>query len=429
VNVLLFDVDGVLVDDRGYRAGILATVNYYSRLMGQGDRALAPDAIDFFHAHGYTNEWDICPLAIGALIASAVRQHPELELAYAPLEAFLLQFRSIDAGPIDYREWVAVTRDRPGRPSERALSALTEALSGLSLSDSTRAACQSALAELLTDPYDFAHAQVTRLFQEHVLGSSLFEEVYRIRPRFDLPSLLYDEDRSALSAPARSTLLDLVARAGARMCVYTARPSLPPSDLANWLIDSSQAPIGFSPEAELALQLIDLSETPLIGMGRMQWLAAQVGAKVEYLTKPAPVQALAAILAAVTGHESDSLRAAYRLISEGDSASVPVALWREPADVWVVEDAVLGIHAAMGAADLLRKRGVTTRLHTLGISAGGPKADALAGLCEAVVPGVDQAIDYIAARIGLPSTPTSNLQPPTSSLEPPTSNFQPPASN
>ncbi len=408
MNILLFDVDGVLVEDQGYRAGLVATINYYTRLMGQGDRAPDPAAIDVFHAHGYTNEWDSCPLAIGALIASALRAHPDLDLTRAPLDDFLAQFRSADAGPIDYREWISATRDRPGRPSERALSMLTDALAGLPVSPSTRDAAASAFAFLLADPYDFANAPVTQVFQEHVLGSSLFEEVYRVRPRFDVPSLLYGEDRAALSASARAMLLDLMASEGAHVCVYTARPSLPPSDVADWLTDASHAPVGFSPEAELALQLIDLGDIPLIAMGRLQWLAAQVGTKVEYLTKPAPLQALAAILAAVSRREAESLRSAYRLVSEGESIGTLSQLAGQPIDVWVVEDSSLGVHAAAGAIDLLRKHDTDARLRALGVSPGGPKADTLSDLCEAVVPAVDDAIRYIAAHIRAARPPTTS---------------------
>jgi hypothetical protein len=286
---------------------------------------------------------------------------------------------------------------------------LTDALTGLLVSPSTRDATASAFAVLLADPYDFANAPVTQIFQEHVLGSSLYEEVYRVRPRFDVPSLLYDEDRAMLSAWARARLLDLIANDGVRVCVYTARPSLPPSDVADWLADAAHAPVGFSPEAELALQLIDLGDVPLIAMGRLQWLAAQVGTKVEYLTKPAPLQALAAILAAVSRREAESLRSAYRLVSEGESLGVLSPLAGQPIDVWVVEDSSLGVHAALGAIELLRKHDADVRLRALGVSPGGPKADVLSGLCEAVVPTADDAIRYIADHMHAAQPPISNL--------------------
>ena len=429
MNILLFDVDGVLVEDRGYRASLIATINYYSRMMGQGDSAPDEAAIEVFHAHGYTNEWEICPLAIGALVVLGLRARPDLPLTPAPLDDFLAQFRSVRAGPIDYRAWIAGTTDRPGRPSERALSALKEALAGLPVPDSIRAAAASTLDELLADPYDFANAALTQVFQEHALGSSLFEEVYRMRPRFDVPSLLYNEDRSALDPAARSALLNLVADTGARLCVYTARPSLPPADIVSWLTDTFRLPPGFSPEAELAMHMVDLGDFPLIAMGRMQWLADRVGARVEYLTKPAPVQALAAIIAAVSRRESEALQSAYRMVSEGEAIDTLAGLEDQSIDVWVVEDARLGVSAAAGAIDLLRKHNLDVRLHALGVSAGGPKADALAGLCEAIVPTVNDAITYIVDRIRAAQLSTSNLQSPTSNpstslrtgLQPPTS--------
>jgi hypothetical protein len=286
---------------------------------------------------------------------------------------------------------------------------LLDALSKLPLPAATREIVTAALRELLADPYDLAQAAPTRLFQELALGSSLFEEVYRTRPRLDVTSFLYVEDRAALSPSGRETLLNLIKDTGARLCVYTARPSLPPADIAVWRGGPPRIPEGYSPEAELAMLLLDLSDCPIIAMGRMQWLADRVGTKVEYLTKPAPVQALAAMIAAVTRSESGALETAYRMVSEGDDASPLAGLRNQPIDVWVVEDARLGVHAAAGAANILRKHGVDVRLHALGVSAGGPKADVLANLCEAIVPSVNEAIDYIDERIRAAQLAVSNL--------------------
>jgi len=399
LNILLFDVDGVLVEDRGYRASIVATVNYYSRLMGQDECAPDPAAIEVFHAHGYTNEWDICPFAIGVLIVSRLRASPDTSIQSGPFNEVFRQFSAVAAAPIDYATWIAATAGHSGRPSERALVVLRQALDSLRLPDSTRTAVAATLTGLLQDPYDFPSAMVTQVFQEFALGSALYEEVYRRRPRFDAPSLLFEEDRSALEPASRASLQKLAAENGARICVYTARPSLPPADVVTWLGGAPRLPEGYSPEAELALQLIDLGDFPMIAMGRMMWLANRVGAKVEYLTKPAPAQALAAIIAAVTRRESEALQSAYRLVSEGEEASALSALQSEPIDVWVVEDARLGVHAAAGAIELLRKHHVDARLHALGVSPGGPKAHSLAALCEAIVPSVNHAIAYIADRI------------------------------
>lgn len=399
MNILLFDIDGVLVDDRGYRAGLGLTIDHFSEMIGQQKRAPAPEIIELFHANSFTNEWDICAFAIGALIVATVRAHPEIELSTAPLIEFLPQLRGVDPRTFDYTEWVIATDARAGSPSERARTVLDDALSMLTLSESTQAAVAAALNELLTDPYDVANSIVTQVFQEHILGSSLFEEVYRMHPRFDAMSLLYNEDRSFLKAESRRLVRELVAEGILRACIYSARPSLPPSSTLDWLEQSTHSPQGYSPEAELALQLIEWSELPLIAMGRMQWFANLVGTRVEYLVKPSPVQALAAIIAALSRHEADAIESAYRLMSEGQVSSTLTALDDRKLDVWVVEDSVIGVHAASAAIDLINKGDLRAHLHALGVSAGGPKAEALSTLCETIVADVNQAIAYIVERV------------------------------
>jgi hypothetical protein len=400
MNILLFDVDGVLIEDRGYQAAINATLKYFGRLMGAGHIALDDATRELFHAHGYTNEWDLCPFAIGVMIVEALKAAPELKLRSEPLENFLKQFNVYRATSLPYAGYVARTEQTAGRPAERALAVLRHELSSIKLIDDSRAAAESILYTILADPYRVATATVTQVFQEHVLGSSAFEETYHLPPRFNVSSLLFDEDRSLLKPQARHTLIRLAAAPQSHLCVYTARPSLPPTDDVNWLLDAHRRPTGYSPEAELAVQVAGLEDYPLIAMGRMQWLAARVKQPVEYLTKPAPVQAFAAIGAAISQRESAALIAAYALVSRGEVIAPLATLIGQSIDVWVVEDAVLGLHAARGAIELLPHFGIDARLHGIGISSGGPKAAALAPLCEVIVKDVNEAIDSIAHAVG-----------------------------
>lgn len=398
-HIVLFDVDGVLVEDRGYHAGINATLNYFGQLMGIDQTAIDDTTREVFHAHGYTNEWDLCPFTIGAMIVEALRHKSHLKLQTMPLDGFLKQFNLDQSGPIPCIDYLEQTDRFAGTPSERAQAVLLEALASIPLDVDTRLAVESTLREILADPYNITHSIITQILQEHVLGSSAFEETYRLRSRFDVPSLLYSEDRSLLEPDAKHTLDRLALSERAKVCVYTARPSLPPLDDVNWLTEAGRRPIGYSPEAELALQLIGLEDYPLIAMGRMQWLAARVKQPVEYLTKPAPVQALAAIGAALSRQEAESLTAAYTLVSRGELIGPLIELRGQSLEVWAVEDAVLGLHAARGAIDLLRRFEIDAHLHSIGISRGGPKADALAPLCEVVLANVNEAIDYIARAI------------------------------
>lgn len=396
MNLLLFDIDGVLVYDRAYRAGVIAVLDYFGGLMGRAAPVIDEAAIEAFHAHGYTNEWDICPFGVGVLLIETLARVPNIRLAAAAPIEFLRQIRAVDQARGPFEQYLDQTDRVTGKPSVRALAVLLSAADRLIGDDHNRQLLRAFVRELLADPYDLAGAVTTQIFQEHVLGSTAYQETYGLRARFDLPSLLYTEDRPAL-LPAGKRTIDQLSQAGrAQVCVYTARPSLPPVDAPDQL---TQRAAGYSPEAELAVSLVDLLNYPLIAMGRMLWLSRQINQPVETLTKPAPVQALAAIAAALTQREAESLTNAYRLAAHGELAAPFAMLRGQPVEVWVVEDAAPGLRAARGAIDLLRTFDIDATLRGIGIANGGPKAAALQSLCEIIVPDVNVAVEYIARLI------------------------------
>jgi len=224
---------------------------------------------------------------------------------------------------------------------------------------------------------------------------------------------LITEDRSLISAESKQKLAEWAQADRAQVCVYTARPSLPPADDPDL-----SSHVGYSPEAELGMQLLDMAY-PLIATGRVQWLAAKVNVPFESVTKPAPIQALAAIGAAITHEEANSLLAAHALVSRGELIGPLARLAAlvgcdHPAEsrgfgnprgatqgvnVWIVEDGILGLQATHGAIDLLKHSGLDIYTHAIGIAAGGPKAEVLAPLSEIVLPDVNAAIEYIEPQI------------------------------
>ena len=162
------------------------------------------------------------------------------------------------------------------------------------------------------------------------------------------------------------------------------------------------------------MQLLDM-RYPLIATGRVQWLAAKVNVPFESVTKPAPIQALAAIGAAITREEANSLLAAHALMARGEligPLAVKTCRWANTSPderitahrtglnhVWIVEDGILGMQATHGAIDLLKHSGLDIHAHAIGIAAGGPKAEALAPLSEIVLPDVNTAIEYIEPHL------------------------------
>ena len=72
MNILLFDVDGVLIEDGGYYAALVAATNYFNLLMGADPDLLDAALRDQFQARGYVNEWDLCPLIAGTLMVETL---------------------------------------------------------------------------------------------------------------------------------------------------------------------------------------------------------------------------------------------------------------------------------------------------------------------------------------------------------------------
>jgi hypothetical protein len=409
-HLLLFDVDGVLIEDGGYYAALIATLNYFNKLMGAHPIVFSPPDRDQFQSRGYVNEWDLCPLCAGILIVDTLARQPDLALRPAPFEDFMRQFRRVSVPQLKdvarpYLEQIDLLQ---GKPVERARDMLLTALARLPLRDDTRAATENLLREMFSQTHDVDHAPVTQIFQEFVIGSRLYAESYQLPPRFSAPSVLATEDRSLISDAAQAKLAKWAAADRVKVCVYTARPSLPPADDPDHI-----SLIGYSPEAELGLQLLGM-DYPLIATGRVQWLAAKVNVPFESVTKPAPIQALAAIGAALTREEANSLLAAHALVARRELIG-PLAMLKHPerkrgrdevegcdsntTHVWIVEDGILGMQATHGAIDLLKQSGLEIHAHAIGIAAGGPKAAALAPLSEIVLPDVNVAIDYIESHM------------------------------
>src|SRR5512139_654824 len=361
MNILLFDVDGVLIEDGGYYAALIKTLAYFNRLLGADPIVFGPPDRDQFQSRGYVNEWDLCPLCAGIVLIETLARQPDRLLTPAPFEDFLRQLRGAPVPQLAEvaRPYLEQIDRAQGKPVERARDVLLSALAQLPVREGTRAAAGALLREMFSQTHAVDRAPVTQIFQEFVVGSELYAAAYQRPPRFDVPSVLITEDRSLISAAAQRQLAGWAQADRVRICVYTARPSLPPAD------DPDRIPrVGYSPEAELGMQLLDM-HYPLIATGRVQWLATRVNVPFESVTKPAPIQALAAIGAAATREEANSLLAAHVLVSRGELIGPLAGLGartgrshsaesrgfdnpREAAprvNVWIVEDGILGMQA------------------------------------------------------------------------------------
>jgi hypothetical protein len=127
----------------------------------------------------------------------------------------------------------------------------------------------------------------------------------------------------------------------------------------------------------MARSLAELDDYPLIGLGRVHWLAQKAGQRGDHLVKPSPVQALAAIGAAWSGQEVAALEAALAL--HQDHVLLPPLSDMEPTTVHIFEDSPGGIDAVKRAVELLQAAGLDMGWQPYGITpTDGPKAAAMA---------------------------------------------------
>ncbi len=355
--LILLDLDGTLIHDRAYREAIDATTIRYATANTLPIFPPFDDDIHVLHAHGYSNEWDLVAFLAGIL-------HRNKLLG--------------DTNRPDYQGWTRKTAGAPGLPNERARDVLL---------NESPAVLHPLLHFLLDNVTDVEHAPTTRLFAEIVLGSQLFSQHYGLTPNLNTPSLLLARDISLLNELGRAVIMSH------RCCIFTARPSLPPGHRMDQPSTANNSALVHPPEAEIGLRLLGLEHLPMIALGHVQWVADRYGERVYDLTKPGPVQALAALLAASGTEEKAALIAGYNLWKTGEVSELYKAV--EGQHVYVLEDNAAGVKACHAAAGLLQRYGIAVAIHGLGISKAPAKRAALVPVCDALFDDPNSALASI----------------------------------
>jgi hypothetical protein len=385
-TLILFDVDGVLIHPVGYRVALRALVDYFALQMGQPAMGPSDDEIAVFEACGLTNEWDSGAMCVSAMLLAALETRPDarratLEDTFAAIRGAGVQFPRPDFTSTAHE----IARHHPdGHLPASSYLAL--------LSARTDPATVSLLCALLGDVYDVQDAPTTRVFQTYTLGSGRFAATYGQPAPFKSSSCLADYDVPLLAEKNREHLLRWSQAPGHGAAIFTARPSLPPADLPD---DEppGDPPAGYAPEAELAAELIGLAgKVPLIGQGRVGWLAWRNGRGAAEYVKPSPVQALASIGAAASGSETEALEAAAALFEHRELAGPLVGLAGHPTHVIVFEDTAGGIRAAQRAVELLQRAGLEVTFEGVGVSEQTDKRAALAQVADHVVDEINAGL-------------------------------------
>jgi len=355
MEILIFDMDGVLLEANGYHRALQKTVQLIADHLSLDGIQLSKDQIDTFESLGISSEWHSSALCLAFL-------ETQLRAGIVPSSLDLSQlFSVLQSQPLIL----------PAR--QRAEQALQEICSDFGVDyDGVRLIIEAS--------EDIERSLTMSWFQELVLGSQAYQGRYQKESQLDTPSYLEIHDRLLIS-PAKADLISNWSQnGGLGAAIMTNRPSSGPQGF------------GGSPEAEMGRDLAGMEAVPLIGYGEISWLAARTQNDPDRLAKPNPCHALAAIFLALGLPKEISLTASLGNISSLDQTLVSKLQGKT---ITVFEDTPAGIRSVKEAAGLISESGFQVEVNPIGIAISKIKKSAL----EAE--GARVAADINAALSGL----------------------------
>lgn len=353
-SIILFDMDGVLLEQGGYHTALIAAVKRIGAALGMPNAAITPAEIGRFEAMSVTNEWDsqsICTALMlielwkldGTIRYEGIAPHtPALTDAAPDISAFLDRYTEIgdDPGP---RAYEILSAENPWLDAEQ--------LDYLKL--------------LLFNTRDIYTSPLLPAYQETVLGSDVFQQHYGLTPHLNAESYLLTQDTRVMTDEKLATLHDWLSQPDHSAGILTNRPcKTPPGYLG-------------SPEAEIGAQFVGLPDLPLMGSGTLAWFAeTQLHVADHLLFKPHPLHALG-LLQLIQGHSvEDSLHIANDLLEGRGDRSAWKAL--DGARVTVIEDTFKGLACGLASQKELAKIDIPIHLQLIGISKHPEKRQSLA---------------------------------------------------
>ncbi|MCL4531356.1 MAG: hypothetical protein M1282_18380, partial [Chloroflexi bacterium] len=342
-KIILLDIDGVLLHPGGYGAALRATVNHFTG----SHLDIQEETLTELEELGISSEWDMSPLLLASYWTDILSRQPMQDLPTDVSSAAIEINHHLDVD-VPTRLMVPEFALVAGQyPAETAFHAGCFASIPIGLRKN-----------LLTETRNIHASHTMRIFQHFTLGSKQFTETYNLPAEFEIESFLLMHDTSNINDEIRAKLR----QSNHHLAAFTTRPSGPPCEIG-------ESTVGYAREAELALELVGLSNIPSIAFGKLEYLASQYGLEPATLVKPSPFQALAAALAAWTGEEWPALQAANHWRETGILNEMLNQL-PKTFELIVVEDTMGGIHSARSAGEILKKAGLEVNVRAIGLTSG-----------------------------------------------------------
>lgn len=354
MQLLLFDVDGVLIEPHGYHYALQATLQKLGRMCGIPDCNLTEEDIAAFESNGVSTEWDSSAISLAYLLTQVWRIAPDFRLPDRlaadppPFHLPAPDFRTLTTA-------LAGIRNQGWTSLERGAHLLVE-------NDSLNPDQRTYLREI------FAHARCESginylLFQELVAGSAAFARLYHLPPAFNAESYLMLYDKPLLLPGDASALKAWYRQPGRGAALFTARPGDAPLSTASAL------------EAERGAELLALDGIPIASQGKIAWMSQQLNLPEQSLIKPAPAHVLMALLLAAGVPLEETVQPVKAFLMESEAPSVLGRL--RGAQVCIFEDTSTGICSLQSAVQRLTRMGIDLQVKDVGISTHPAKKAAL----------------------------------------------------
>ena len=337
-KIIIFDVDGVLIESHGYHQAFKDTVRVGAKKLGF-EVNLTDEDIAQFEGMGISSEWHSSAACMAVLLING----------------------TFDLGPL----FVSIAKEQAEIPVRIRLERAVSRMAKEAGVDPVHPVSIIQNSETIQSfPFD--------IFQEMILGSARFEEIYGIKSSLNVESYLYKYDKPLLSTRAKTQLFDWLQKAERGCAIMTNRPTRE------------------MPDAKYAQELTGLETIPVSGYGEMGWLAEEFGGEAANYSKPSPIHALSAVLASF-GKESNQCLLEAHIATKGDFSDDIMRL--DGYEIWVLEDTPAGIMSADAMGKLLRGQGLDVKVNKLGITNSPVKARYLEAQGAQVFENVNIALD------------------------------------
>ncbi len=395
-RVLLFDIDGVLVSQGGYRKAFTDTVSWFMNYFGFPEIQIGREFADRFDAYGVLAEWDMVPLTLSFFLDWYAENNPQAR-PFGKLEKLNNLPRIHPAMPFPEVLWQKIPQIQDILNGEDipALAVYKHCLDQKDQSILPRIWDDSVLSELLADSLNVRTSWCFQKLETYILGSELFEKTFHIPTEKGIPSGLMTVNKALLNEKYRKKILEMNGKS-LYVATITARPNLLPACIK----DDKTEIISAIPEAEIAMDELGWGDGRIknVGVGILHYYEKKRGLPQDSRLKPNPFHALFAILYAI----SDSFEKTFNVVSTWDfpeksenkiNPFLPILPEGSMLDIAVFEDSLSGIQSATDAAKILQNYGYIAQTRRYGIYTNPEKAELMKTIGTKCFPTINDALD------------------------------------